>query len=98
MSHSNHVKIPDASGRTLEVSPSIFRAYDIRGIVGKDLDQGVAVRIGQAIGSLMHEKGLNEIVCGRDGRLTGPALMAGLIEGLNSAGINVIDIGLGNRV
>ena len=94
MSHSNHVEIPDASGRTLEVSPSIFRAYDIRGIVGKDLDQGIAVRIGQAIGSLMHEKGLNEIVCGRDGRLTGPALMAGLIEGLNSAGINVIDIGL----
>ena len=94
MSHTTAVEIPDASGRTLAVQPGIFRAYDIRGVVGTDLDQGVAVKIGQAIGSVMHDKGLSQIVCGRDGRLTGPALMQGLIEGLNLAGIDVIDIGL----
>ena len=86
--------IPDASGRTLAVQPGIFRAYDIRGVVGSDLDQGVAVQIGRAIGTVMQEKGLSQIVCGRDGRLTGPALMSGLTEGLNDAGIDVIDIGM----
>ena len=54
----------------------------------------VCEQIGQAIGSLMHEKGLKDIVVGRDGRLSGPDLVAGLVAGLRKAGRNVIDIGL----
>ena len=85
--------------RTAEVAPvaidrGIFRAYDIRGIVGQTLDAGVAELIGQAIGSLMHEKGLDDIVVGRDGRLSGPEMSEGLIAGLRKAGRNVIDLGL----
>ncbi|QOY62889.1 phosphomannomutase/phosphoglucomutase [Lysobacter sp. H21R4] len=72
----------------------IFRAYDIRGIVGKSLDVGVAERIGHAIGSVMHEAGQREIVVGRDGRLSGPDMLDGLIAGLRKAGRDVIDIGL----
>ena len=72
----------------------IFRAYDIRGVVGTSLDPGVAELIGQSIGSVMAEQGLDDIVVGRDGRLSGPELSAGLIRGLRKAGRNVIDIGM----
>lgn len=77
-----------------DIDPGIFRAYDIRGVVGKDLSPLVAEMIGMAIGSVMQEQGLEDIVVGRDGRLSGPELSAGLIEGLRKAGRNVIDIGL----
>jgi phosphomannomutase/phosphoglucomutase len=72
----------------------IFRAYDIRGVIGKSLDAGVAELIGQAIGSVMAAQGLDSIVVGRDGRLSGPELAQGLIEGLRKAGRNVIDVGM----
>ena len=72
----------------------IFRAYDIRGVVGQTLDADVARAIGQAIGSLMHEKSLRRIVVGRDGRLSGPELAGALIDGLRSTGADVLDIGL----
>ncbi len=75
------------------VDRSIFRAYDIRGVLGKTLDAGVAHLIGQAIGTVMGERGLQEIVVGRDGRLSGPGLAEALIGGLRSAGRDVIDIG-----
>jgi phosphomannomutase/phosphoglucomutase len=78
----------------VKIDRGIFRAYDIRGVVGNTLDAGVAELIGHAIGTLMFEKGLTDIVVGRDGRLSGPDLAAGLIEGLRKAGRNVIDIGL----
>jgi len=78
---------------TLPLERTIFRAYDIRGVVGKTLDMGIARLIGRAIGSLMHEKGLREIVVGRDGRLSGPDMANGLIAGLRSAGCEVTDIG-----
>ncbi|WP_156924827.1 phosphomannomutase/phosphoglucomutase [Pseudoxanthomonas sp. J35] len=77
----------------VEIDPGIFRAYDIRGVVGRDLTPQVATLIGQAIGNLMEEKGLTDIVVGRDGRLSGPELAAGLVEGLRRAGRNVIDVG-----
>ena len=76
------------------VDAGIFRAYDIRGVVGQTLNTDVAYAIGQAIGSLMHEKGLQRIVVGRDGRLSGPELAGALIEGLRSTGRDVTDIGL----
>jgi phosphomannomutase/phosphoglucomutase len=78
----------------VQLDPGIFRAYDIRGVVGKQLTPQVAARIGQAIGSVMAEQGLTDIVVGRDGRLSGPELAGGLIEGLRKAGRNVIDVGM----
>jgi phosphomannomutase/phosphoglucomutase len=81
-------------GAPVLIDKGIFRAYDIRGIVGKTLDTGVAELIGQSIGSLMADKGLSDIVVGRDGRLSGPDMVAGLVEGLRKAGRNVIDIGM----
>lgn len=77
----------------LALDRSIFRAYDIRGVVGKTLDRDIARQLGCAIGSEGVERGLSEIVVGRDGRLSGPDLATGLIEGLRQAGMNVIDIG-----
>ena len=75
------------------VDRSIFRAYDIRGVVGKSLDAGIARLIGRAVGSEARERGLEEIVVGRDGRLSGPELSAALIDGLRSTGLRVFDIG-----
>ena len=83
-----------AEGKVVDVDPGIFRAYDIRGIVGKSLSVEVAELIGLAIGSVMRDEDLPDIVVGRDGRLSGPDLVGGLIEGLRKAGRNVIDIGL----
>ncbi|TBR13904.1 MAG: phosphomannomutase/phosphoglucomutase, partial [Lysobacter sp.] len=83
-----------AVSTSLAVDRGIFRAYDIRGIVGQSLDAGVAELIGQAIGSVMQEQGLRDIVVGRDGRLSGPLMSESLITGLTRAGRNVIDIGL----
>jgi phosphomannomutase/phosphoglucomutase len=76
------------------ISPSIFKAYDIRGIVGKTLDAQVARHIGQAFGSAVLTKGQTAVVIGRDGRLSGPELAAALAEGLQSVGIDVIDLGV----
>jgi phosphomannomutase/phosphoglucomutase len=78
-------------GRVIE--RSIFRAYDIRGVVGQSLTEEVARLIGQAVGSEIRDRGLSECVVGRDGRLSGPRLAAALIEGLKSTGCDVIDIG-----
>jgi phosphomannomutase/phosphoglucomutase len=75
------------------IDRSIFRAYDIRGVVGQTLDDKIARLIGQAIGSLMHERNQRTIVVGRDGRLSSPMMSAALIEGLRKAGRDVIDIG-----
>ncbi len=78
----------------LALDRSIFRAYDIRGIVGTTLDTQIAMLIGQAVGSLMADRNLRNIVVGRDGRLSSPDMAAALIEGLRKAGRDVIDIGL----
>ena len=78
----------------LNLSPTIFKAYDIRGIIDKTLDPTVAYRIGQAFGSMMAEQNETHIVVGRDGRLSGPDLMTGLTQGLMSVGIHVIDLGM----
>ncbi|MBT2745651.1 phosphomannomutase/phosphoglucomutase [Lysobacter sp. ISL-42] len=83
-----------AAPRAVSIDGGIFRAYDIRGVIGQSLDPGVAEMIGHAIGSVMHDQGLTEIVVGRDGRLSGPAMIEGLIAGLRKAGRNVIDIGM----
>ncbi|SBV37594.1 Phosphoglucomutase [uncultured Stenotrophomonas sp.] len=76
------------------VVPGIFRAYDIRGVVGSELNATVARLVGQAIGSQMQAQGLRDVVVGRDGRLSGPELANALIDGLRRAGCEVIDIGM----
>lgn len=73
---------------------SIFKAYDIRGIIGKTLDRDVARKIGLAYGTTMRAAGETTVVVGRDGRLSGPDLIAGLTEGLRATGIDVIDFGM----
>ncbi|HEY0844043.1 MAG TPA: phosphomannomutase/phosphoglucomutase, partial [Noviherbaspirillum sp.] len=76
------------------ISQTIFKAYDIRGIVGKTLDIGVARQIGQAFGTAVRTKGENTVVIGRDGRLSGPELSDALASGLRRAGVDVIDLGV----
>ena len=76
------------------LSKTIFKAYDIRGVIGSTLDAGVARQIGQAFGRAALAKGERTVVIGRDGRLSGPELAAALAEGLQAAGANVIDLGV----
>lgn len=78
----------------LTISKSIFKAYDIRGVIGKTLDEGIARQIGQAFGTAVRARGEYTVVIGRDGRLSGPALSAALAAGLQRAGVDVIDIGV----
>ncbi len=75
------------------LNPTIFRAYDIRGVVGSDLDEAVYVRLGQAVGAYFGEQGLRRIVVARDARLSSPQFQAALIQGLRATGCDVIDIG-----
>ncbi|NND44424.1 MAG: phosphomannomutase/phosphoglucomutase [Xanthomonadales bacterium] len=82
-----------APAAPVELTPGIFRAYDIRGVVGETLDAGVARQVGQAIGTLAVEEEAGPLVVARDGRHSGPALVAGMIEGITSTGCDVIDIG-----
>jgi len=76
------------------LSKTIFKAYDIRGVIDSTLDAGVARAIGQAFGKAALAKGERKVVIGRDGRLSGPALSAALAEGLQAAGVDVVDLGM----
>jgi phosphomannomutase/phosphoglucomutase len=75
------------------VPAEIFKAYDIRGIVGRTLTPDIAQLIGRAIGSQARALGQTAVCIGRDGRLSGPSLTEGLAHGLQSAGVDVIDVG-----
>lgn len=76
------------------VADSIFRACDIRGVVGQTLTIEAVRAIGQAIGSEAHDRGQRVVAVGRDGRLSGPELAGALIQGLQAAGTEVVDIGM----
>ncbi|CDG81447.1 phosphomannomutase/phosphoglucomutase [Janthinobacterium agaricidamnosum] len=78
----------------IPLSRTIFKAYDIRGIIGNTLDAGVARLIGRAFGRAALAKGEKKVVIGRDGRLSGPELAAALAQGLQAAGVDVIDLGV----
>jgi phosphomannomutase/phosphoglucomutase len=77
----------------VQISPVIFKAYDIRGVVDQTLTESTVEQIGMALGVMIHRAGQDRCVVGRDGRLSGPSLAAALSRGLQSAGIHVIDIG-----
>ncbi|MGH8760441.1 MAG: phosphomannomutase/phosphoglucomutase [Burkholderiales bacterium] len=74
-------------------APEIFKAYDIRGIVERTLTVEAVEAIGQAIGSEAQARGKRAVCIGRDGRLSGPALAQALARGLQTSGVDVIDIG-----
>ncbi|SMG01297.1 phosphomannomutase/phosphoglucomutase [Burkholderia singularis] len=76
------------------ISQSIFKAYDIRGVIGKTLDADVARAIGRAFGSEVRAAGGDAVVIARDGRLSGPQLSAALADGLRAAGVDVVDVGM----
>lgn len=76
------------------VPASIFKAYDIRGIVDDTLTVEIVKQIGLALGSLAEERGEHHICVGYDGRLSSPALAAALSEGIREAGIGVIHLGM----
>ena len=82
-----------APGRPGPLPASIFRAYDIRGVVGETLTPEIVRWIGRAIGAEAHRRGVPALATGRDGRHSGPALHAALIEGLRESGRDVIDVG-----
>ena len=77
----------------MQVNPSIFKAYDIRGVVPSTLTEEVAYHLGQAFGTHAAAHGETVVAVGRDGRLSGPALSQALIRGLVDVGVQVIDIG-----
>lgn len=77
----------------MHVDPSVFKAYDIRGIVGRTIDEGFAEHLGRAFGSEAVAAGERAVAVGRDGRLSGPSLSAALIRGLTSTGLDVVDLG-----
>ena len=77
----------------MQIDPSIFKAYDIRGVVGKNVDEALAEHLGRAFGSEALLAGEKAVAVGRDGRVSGPGLVAALMRGLRSTGLDVVDIG-----
>lgn len=77
----------------MQVDSSIFKAYDIRGVVDKTLTEDVARAVGRVLGSLAVEANVSAFCVGRDGRLSGERLMNALVEGIASTGMKVLDVG-----
>ncbi|OOG60614.1 phosphomannomutase/phosphoglucomutase [Polaromonas sp. C04] len=78
----------------MQLAPSIFKAYDIRGVVPSTLTPQVAEALGRAFGTIARAQGERTVAVGRDGRLSGPSLSAALVRGLLASGIDVIDVGM----
>ncbi|MBP7302905.1 MAG: phosphomannomutase/phosphoglucomutase, partial [Brachymonas sp.] len=78
----------------MQVSASIFKAYDIRGVVPSTLTADIARGLGRAFGTRARQLGSHTVAVGRDGRLSGPELVQALITGLVEAGVQVIDVGM----
>jgi phosphomannomutase len=77
----------------MQFSPSIFKAYDIRGVVPTTVNEDMAQALGLAFGTMAQSEGEKCVAVGRDGRLSGPALSASLVQGLLASGVDVIDVG-----
>ncbi len=78
----------------MDINPDIFRNYDIRGIVERDLLPDKVEAIGRAFGTILRENGKKEIFVGRDARLSSPSIRDNLIKGLISTGLKIIDLGM----
>ena len=79
---------------TTQINPFMFRAYDIRGIVGDDLTEDVAGIIGSGIGTYMQQRGSKRLIVGQDNRPSSEGIKARIIESLLKTGCDVVDIGL----
>lgn len=78
----------------MKINPQIYREYDIRGVVDKDLTSDIVRRLGQGFGTHMSKLGRIKLAVGRDGRLSSKAYSEALIQGLISTGCDIVDIGL----
>ena len=78
----------------MQLAASIFKAYDIRGIVPETLNEDVAQALGLAFGAQALALGERTVAVGRDGRLSGPSMAAALVRGLVASGVDVIDVGM----
>jgi len=78
----------------MKINPYVFRNYDIRGIVGEDLDAEKVEAIGKAFGTFLQRRKIRHAVVGHDCRLSGEEFQKAIIKGLTETGINVIDLGM----
>jgi len=76
------------TGKNTKIPASIFRAYDIRGVVDEQLDSSTIRMIGQGIASEALTNGIDTLLLGYDGRLSSPSLSKALIDGILSTGCN----------
>jgi phosphomannomutase/phosphoglucomutase len=83
-----------AQYKSTSIEPSIFKAYDIRGIVNETLTEDAIYQIGLAFGSEAADRGEQKIYVARDGRLSGPALIKAFTQGLLDSGRDVVDVGM----
>ncbi len=88
------LRLPAAPTLISAADPTLFKAYDIRGVVDGTLTVEAVRLIGAALGAEAAAIGVHEIAVGRDGRLSGPKLRDALVEGIRSAGVGVVDIGM----
>jgi phosphomannomutase len=75
------------------LNPHIFRAYDVRGRVGEDINADVFRQVGRAFATLISRRGGQGVAVGQDNRLSSAELKAGFVEGVRAAGVDVVDIG-----
>jgi phosphomannomutase/phosphoglucomutase len=78
----------------MKINPFMFRGYDLRGEVDKDLNQEIVLHLGKVFGTFLKRRGIKKAVVGRDSRATSPEYSRAIIQGLNWAGIDTIDIGM----
>src|SRR4051794_9212897 len=77
----------------MQFDASIFKAYAIRGVVGRTIDESFAEQLGRAFGTEARNLGEKAVVVGRDGRQSGPALVEALMRGIAATGLDVVDLG-----
>src|SRR6058998_3021871 len=76
------------------LNPHVFRAYDVRGLVGQDINPGVFRQVGRAYATLIRRDGGRRVAVGQDNRVSSAALKAAFVEGVRAAGVDVVDVGL----
>src|SRR6058998_2724638 len=76
------------------LNPHVFRAYDVRGVVGRDINPDVFRQVGRAYGTLIRRRAGRRVAVGQDNRASSEALKAGFVEGVRAAGVDVVDVGL----
>src|SRR5213596_2697873 len=76
------------------LNPHVFRAYDVRGLVGQDINPDVFRQVGRAYATLIRRQGGRRVAVGQDNRVSSSALKAGFVEGVRAAGVDVVDVGL----